>query len=532
MALKTSLLVYLLIFFLVTSVVSAISKPRVGVIPRTRSKGVLPSKSSITTSKEEDRKTFYYTQTLDHFNYKPDSFTTFQQKYIINSRYWGGANTSSPIFVYLGVEGPIEGDIDYILDDYAPIFNAFLVYIEHRYYGESVPFGSWKKAYSNATTLGYFNSAQALADCAELIVSLKNNLSAETSPVIVVGGSYGGMLASWFRLKYPHIAIGALASSAPILDTDNILPEDYYYKIVSKDFEEVSKSCYDTIQQSWSIIDSHEKNGLPFLTQKFKTCNPLNTSSELKDYLEAIYCEAAQYDYDLPPNAYPVNRICDAIDGLSKGTDILTRIVAGAVAYRGEQSCYDIDKYNHPTDQSSLGWAWQICTDMLSSYGRTRNNTMFQISPFDLHKYIKGCQDTYGVSFTPRPHRTAIEFGGHNIRLALQKFGSNIIFSNGLRDPYSGGGVLENISDSVVALPTTNGTHCMDLQPANDQYDPIWLVEQRTSEIKIMKGWIREYNKMLKQENSDRRKGSQGDAVVPSWFLLTIVFIIVKTWIF
>ena len=43
-------------------------------------------------------------------------------------------------------------------------------------------------------------------------------------------------LAAWFRLKYPHIAYGALASSAPILYFDDITPQDAYYSTVSKDF--------------------------------------------------------------------------------------------------------------------------------------------------------------------------------------------------------------------------------------------------------------------------------------------------------
>ena len=35
--------------------------------------------------------------------------------------------------------------------------------------------------------------------------------------MVVFGGSYAGSLAVWFREKYPNIAVGAIASSAPVL---------------------------------------------------------------------------------------------------------------------------------------------------------------------------------------------------------------------------------------------------------------------------------------------------------------------------
>jgi lysosomal Pro-X carboxypeptidase len=62
--------------------------------------------------------------------------------------------------------------------------------VHHRYYGESLPFGN--RSYESPEKLGYLTSTQALADYALLITSLKRNLSAVDSPVVVFGGSYGG----------------------------------------------------------------------------------------------------------------------------------------------------------------------------------------------------------------------------------------------------------------------------------------------------------------------------------------------------
>lgn len=141
-------------------------------------------------------------------------------------------------------------------------WSGFCSSLQHRFYGESKP-------HNLAKTLGYLNSQQALADYAILIRSLKQNLSSEASPVVVFGGSYGGskltkfqsivhflllqigsyqtlvccslfpetVLAAWFRLKYPHITIGALASSAPILQFDKIVPSSSFYDVVSQDFK-------------------------------------------------------------------------------------------------------------------------------------------------------------------------------------------------------------------------------------------------------------------------------------------------------
>ncbi|KAJ0020787.1 hypothetical protein Pint_32022 [Pistacia integerrima] len=76
------------------------------------------------------------------------------------------------------------------------------------------------------------------------------------------------------------------------------------------------------------------------------------------------------------------------------------------------------------------------------------------------------------------------------------------IFSNGLRDPYSSGGVLEDISDTVVAVHTNEGAHCLDILTPNST-DPDWLIAQREKEIKIIEFWIAEYNAKLIRKTSN-----------------------------
>ncbi|KAJ8429622.1 hypothetical protein Cgig2_012284 [Carnegiea gigantea] len=379
----------------------------------------------------------HYSQTLDHFNYRPESYLTFKQKYIIYSKHWGGAKANSPILVYLGDEAPLYDDAinSMILSDYAARLKALLVLIEHRFYGESKPFGmtSMEEVLRNASVRGYFNSAQAIADYAELILHLKKSFKAHYSPVIVSGGSYGGSKS----IHDPNFSL----------------------------LFETSESCYNTIKKSWAVIDKigSKPNGLSLLSKKFKTCKHLSNTWKLKDFLDLRYCDLAQYGSP--------SWICDAMDKAGKGADVLTRVHAGVAAVYPETSyCLDIS-YSESGSETDLGWAWQTCSEMVMPIVHgTSHDSMFPPGKFDLDSFIQDCKHKYNV--LPRPHWITTYYGGHDIKLILQRFGSNIIFSNGLKDPYSTAGVLEYLSDSIVAVYTKNGsshhhcivgTHCQDL---------------------------------------------------------------------
>lgn len=100
----------------------------------------------------------------------------------------------------------------------------------------------------NATTdnLRILSIEQSLADLASFIVQIKRNDARYTdSKVILVGGSYSATMATWFRKRYPHLAVGAWSSSAPVLAKAAFIE---YKEIVGASIRSVGgTACYDRL---------------------------------------------------------------------------------------------------------------------------------------------------------------------------------------------------------------------------------------------------------------------------------------------
>lgn len=110
-----------------------------------------------------------------------------------------------------------------------------------------MPFGN--KSYSAPEFSGYLTSEQALADFAQLLVEQVNP---KQRPVIAFGGSYGGMLAAYFRLKYPHLVTGAIAASAPVLQFTTDC--NRFNQILTSIFSTGQGNCSRNIRETWDAL--------------------------------------------------------------------------------------------------------------------------------------------------------------------------------------------------------------------------------------------------------------------------------------
>jgi len=441
--------------------------------------------------------TRYCEQRVDHFSFVNSD--TYLQKYLYNDTFWD--HDGGPIFIYTGNEGDIEGfaQSSGFVWDIAPEFNALVIFAEHRYYGDSMPYGELST--TNLTYYGFLSAEQALADFASLIYEIKNSTpGAANSPVISFGGSYGGMLTAWFRMKYPHVVDGGIAASAPILQFPGVTPCGAFAEVVTRVFTEVNPECTETVRKSWSIINrlGLTEEGRGTLATTFSLCKPLKSYIHvlaLISWLGAIYDNVAEVNYPYPADfiqplpAWPVRAMCEHMTDSSEDDDTLLQSLALAVNvysnYTGDTMCNDIsDSQESNLTSSEEPWSFQSCAEMVFPMCQTGVDDMFYVSPWDYDTYAESCYEAYGLM--PRRFMIEMLFGATKIEDY-----SNIVFSNGHLDPWSGGGILYNVSDTVLAYIIEDAAHHLDLRGSNPA-DPQSVIDARNFEKRYIQLWIDE----------------------------------------
>ncbi|CAG5918565.1 dipeptidyl peptidase 2 [Menidia menidia] len=440
----------------------------------------------------------YFIQTVDHFNFNSMGNATFSQRYLIKETFW--RKGSGPIFFYTGNEGDIWEfalNSGFILE-LAAQQEALVIFGEHRYYGKSMPFG---KDSFNIPQVGLLTVEQALADYAVMITELKHQLAAANCPVIVFGGSYGGMLSVYMRLKYPNIVAGALAASAPILSTAGLGDTRQFFRDVTADFENIATECRDAVRQAFhQLKELAESQDYSRIQSEFALCNPPSSGqdiNQLNGLLRNAFTMMAMLDYPYSTHFMgnmPANPVKVACQTMLRGSDLLANLrdTAGIVYNStGILACFDpYSLYKECADPTgcglgfdSLAWDYQACTEVELCYESNNVTDMFPPMAFTEKDRETYCSKRWGV--IPRPGWLRTQFWGDALSTA-----SNIIFSNGNLDPWANGGVRKSLSSSLIALNISEGAHHLDLR-GNNEADPPSVIRVRKMESEIIAQWVK-----------------------------------------
>ena len=564
----------------------------------------------------------FFTQPLNHFVPRGRS-PSYSQRYCIYTRY-ATDNKTSPILFYTGNESPLEQYINHtgLIWELAPELNARVVFAEHRYEGESLPNVS-------SQCLSYASTIQALADYANLLE--KNLNPGNTAPVIAFGGSYGGMLSGWMRMKYPHLIAGSIAASAPIgaFPKSAMRKIDWSARVLRMGLDQpyppdsepdTDNHCPLNLLAAWPLITwlvEQQNDNEAFLQGVFRLCEPLEEDARpLLQWTQAIWFDLAEGSFPYPSSyipfallhkkvdlpAWPMQAACWNISALNRDwgvqfvgnisdvryqvsygdsgltldvdwdevtllstkssttsiqaskdiTGLLTSVRdAVSIWYNitKDVKCYNITKVAPNLESSGLeefqqerhlretGDPAKVCHDKMKEVGSWEplccNDEMNLViteargmghdffwppsHPRGTETYAdiirnvtsSPCPDPYGIyGYSKEPYELWSSwldtyYGGVNMESH-----SNIIFSNGLLDPWSAGGVyasspfnvfpyngpmIQNVTDNdVLALIIELGGHHTDLMYSSE-LDPECVKRARRIEKEYVKRWIAKF---------------------------------------
>ncbi|KAK1272901.1 putative serine protease EDA2 [Acorus gramineus] len=376
------------------------------------------------------REEHWFDQTIDHFS--PTDRRQFRQRYYEFLDYHQDSN--GPVFLKICGESSCNGISNDYITVLAKKFGAAVVSLEHRYYGKSSPFKSLA-----TENLKYLSSKQALFDLAifrqyyQDTMNAKLNVSKVDNPWFVFGVSYSGAMSAWFRLKFPHLTCGSLASSAVVLAVYNFTDFDKQIGVSA------GEDCKAVLQEITKLVEEQLSSDGASVKQLFGA-TMLNDGDFLYFLADAA---VIAFQYGNP------DVLCSPLLDAKKNGDNLVDAYARYVkdyylgTFGASIQTYDqqhLKKTALSEDSGDRLWWYQVCTEVAYFQVAPANDSI-RSSKVDTRYHLDLCKNVFGEGIYPDVDVTNIYYGGTKIA------GSRIIFTNGSQDPWRHASVQTSSKD-------------------------------------------------------------------------------------
>lgn len=416
------------------------------------------------------------------------------------------------MFFYLGNEADVTLYVNAtgIMWENAEKFGALIVFAEHRYYGKSQLFPD-----DPLSNLRYLSSEQAIMDYVLLVHHLKATYGfGDTDSVIGFGGSYGGMLASWARFKYPNVWDGVIAGSAPIVSFEGMkFNPNFYAEGVTYDVTSAagaSEFCEKNLRKAFAEQALTSLDDPSLIRSAFRVCDDDNTTDadlglSATNWINGALSYMAMGNFPYPSAyilngngvlpAFPVRVACESLAEDMTAEGQVDQWLSGLASFAGVYYNYtkklECNRFSAPVNKESqivnTLWNYQYCSQIFQVFGqKTDKADMYWDNPWDGDEVAKGCLEQYG--FYPDRLHFAIAFGTPT---DWARDASNIVWSQGEYDPWRGGGVVEDLNDSLVAVVISEAAHHLDLFFSHEN-DTDAVIAARELEMNNVQKWIDE----------------------------------------
>ncbi|XP_059618482.1 thymus-specific serine protease-like [Phlebotomus argentipes] len=420
--------------------------------------------------------------------YSPIDLDTFQQRYFTNSEYFKAQD--GPVFLLIGREGTANPRwmIEGAWLNYAKEFGALCIQLEQRFFGKSHP-----NIRSPSDNYVFSSSEIDVTDVAIFITEMKKkyNLTSKNR-WIIFGGGYSGSLAAWTRIKFPHLAHGAVSSSGAVIGK---LDFREYYDVVANSILD----CRMSVKEAFSELENQLTTSPKHLEELFQLCDPIETPTDLDksnlfDIMASIFASVVQSN-GLPYAKHSVKEICSIMNDENKGSP-LDRLAGINKIFLEEDDSKCLDyKYDNMIEQlkvnswdapavvsGKLTWFFLLCKEF--GYFQTSNNASYVFgNHFQLDFFLKQCSDVFGERFKQASiekniYNDDVIYGGFDIK------STNTIYIQGSEDPWHPLGLTESTDSGYQTVFIKGAAHCADMFEPRDDDLP---------ELKAARGKIREY---------------------------------------
>lgn len=416
----------------------------------------------------------YVTQWVDHNNH---AIGQFKQHYLIDESY--STSDADPVFLGFGGEWTLENKIfTPFVRQLAQKYHAKLIALEHRYYGNSIPFNNLSTA-----NLQYLTYQNAMEDIVSFIKETKQSRH-WTGKWVGFGGSYSAVIAAYFRETHPDLIVGSVASSAPVVPQLTFAGFDEHVTRIA------GPVCADAMRTVVKEVEDAIKNNPERLKQIKAEFNAQDVTNNVDflGLLAMIGGSSIQFGYkDAFCGALVMSK--DPVDGMA----MISNMVLSELHLRAIDLTPDGAKSENPSDYPSFigtrQWYYQTCKEFggwpISS---SDPNKSTQSSLLDTEYNQEVCTRLFGIKEKPDTEKL---YQQYYLPLLDPTKTSNIYFTNGSDDPWSRMSLIEEngntVNDKLSYFMIEGGAHCDDLRA---EYESPSLLAARDKMDQLIAQWL------------------------------------------